>query len=139
MSNTMGFASGTELPTLPEHLTSPRFLVHFWLLHSGFCYHFFDLQLTPLVSSNNRQHNGQKKKSKRTNNDQQNIHIKTFARYCVVQRNKLTCWRYANGSDIKKSVTFLPYWTFWLDMDKSGKKTNEQANLAYSTCILVWQ
>ena len=23
-------------------------------------------------------------------------------RYCVVQRNKLTCWRYANGNDIKK-------------------------------------
>ena len=35
----------------------------------------------------------------------------------------------------KKSVTFLPYWTFWLDMEKSGKKTNEQANLAHSTCI----
>jgi hypothetical protein len=30
----------------------------------------------------------------------------------------------------KKSVTFLPYWTFWLDMEKSGKKTNEQANLS---------
>jgi hypothetical protein len=27
-----------------------------------------------------------------------------FARYCVVQRNKLTCWRYANGNDIKKKV-----------------------------------
>jgi hypothetical protein len=23
----------------------------------------------------------------------------------------------------------LQYWTFWLDMEKSGKKTNEQANL----------
>jgi hypothetical protein len=32
-------------------------------------------------------------------------------------------------------VTFLPYWTFWLDMEKSGKKNNEQANLAHSTCI----
>jgi hypothetical protein len=29
----------------------------------------------------------------------------------------------------------LPYWTFWLDMEKSDKKTNEQANLAHSTCI----
>ena len=28
-------------------------------------------------SKNNRQHNGQKKKYKRTNNDLQNIHIKT--------------------------------------------------------------
>jgi len=28
------------------------------------------------ISKKNRQHNGQKKKSKRTNNDQQNIHIK---------------------------------------------------------------
>ena len=27
-------------------------------------------------SKKNRQHNGQKKKDKRTNNDQQNIHIK---------------------------------------------------------------
>jgi hypothetical protein len=35
----------------------------------------------------------------------------------------------------KKSVTFLPYWTFWLDMEKSGKKTNEQATLAHSTCM----
>jgi hypothetical protein len=26
----------------------------------------------------------------------------------------------------------LQYWTFWLDMEKSGKKTNEQANLAHS-------
>jgi hypothetical protein len=38
--------------------------------------------------------------------------------------------------DIKqKSVTFLPYWTFWLDLEKSGKQTNEQANLAHYTCI----
>ena len=28
------------------------------------------------ISKKNRQHNGQKKKYKRTNNDQQNIHIK---------------------------------------------------------------
>ena len=28
------------------------------------------------ISQNNRQHNGQKKKGKRTNNDLQNIHIK---------------------------------------------------------------
>ena len=28
------------------------------------------------ISKNNRQHNGQKKKYKKTNNDQQNIHIK---------------------------------------------------------------
>jgi hypothetical protein len=28
------------------------------------------------ISKKNRQHNGQKKKNKRTNNDQQNIHIK---------------------------------------------------------------
>ena len=28
------------------------------------------------ISKENRQHNGQKKKHKRTNNDQQNIHIK---------------------------------------------------------------
>jgi len=28
------------------------------------------------ISKKNRKHNGQKKKSKRTNNDQQNIHIK---------------------------------------------------------------
>jgi hypothetical protein len=28
------------------------------------------------ISKNNRQHNGQKKKYKRTNNDLQNIHIK---------------------------------------------------------------
>jgi hypothetical protein len=37
-----------------------------------------------------------------------------FARYCVVQSNKLT---------------------FWLDMEKLVKKTNDQANLAHSTCI----
>jgi hypothetical protein len=43
---------------------------------------------------------------------------------------------HTNGNDKKKkSVTFLPYWTFWLDMDWSSKKTNEQANLAHSTCI----
>jgi len=29
------------------------------------------------ISKRNRQHNGQKKKYKRTNNDPQNIHIKT--------------------------------------------------------------
>ena len=29
------------------------------------------------ISKKNRQHNGQKKKYKRTNNDRQNIHIKT--------------------------------------------------------------
>ena len=28
------------------------------------------------ISKNNRKHNGQKKKDKRTNNDPQNIHIK---------------------------------------------------------------
>jgi hypothetical protein len=29
------------------------------------------------LSKKNRQHNGQKKKYKRTNNDQQNIHLRT--------------------------------------------------------------
>jgi hypothetical protein len=28
--------------------------------------------------------------------------FRRFAWYCVVQRNKLTCWRYANGNDIIK-------------------------------------
>ena len=36
---------------------------------------------------------------------------------------------------LKKKCDVLPCWTFWLDMEKSGKKTNEQANLAHSTCI----
>jgi hypothetical protein len=31
------------------------------------------------ISKKNRQHNGQNKKDKRTNNDQQNIHIKLLS------------------------------------------------------------
>jgi hypothetical protein len=48
-----------ELLTLPEHLSSPP------ILSVGY-----------RISKKSRQHNGRKKKYKRTNNDRQNIHIK---------------------------------------------------------------
>jgi hypothetical protein len=50
------------------------------------------------------------------------------------------CWCYANGNDIQISVTFLPYWTFWLDMEKSGKKTNEHYILSkYQAMLKILQ
>jgi hypothetical protein len=41
-----------------------------------------------------------------------------------------------NGNEIKKSVTFLPYWTFWLDMEKKLQHLelyNKMQNKKYHT------
>jgi hypothetical protein len=61
--------------------------------------------------------------------------LENVNRIDIYRKNITVSLKVANGNDIKKSGTFLPYWTFWLDMEKLAKKTNEQANLAHSTCI----
>jgi hypothetical protein len=68
-----------ELPTLPEHLSSPPVFSRVRVTRSLVLYVcFVDRQnvIRIRISKKNRQNNGQKKKYKRTNNDLQNIHIK---------------------------------------------------------------
>ena len=75
-----------------------------------------------------------------------------IARYCVVQRNKLSCWRYANGNDIKKKVwrfchiefcfTTLKSWTFlsrhWhhFSLDAISCETSQTLWFRHFTSIL---
>jgi hypothetical protein len=47
------------------------------------------------MSNKNRQHNGQKKKYKKTNNEQQNIHIKT--------KDRVTRTRLKTGGELRCS------------------------------------
>jgi hypothetical protein len=64
-----------ELLTLPEHLSSsPIFSGILCLMQEEFEETKGVIRIR--ISKKNRQHNGQKKKDKRTNNDLQNKHIK---------------------------------------------------------------
>jgi hypothetical protein len=67
-----------ELPTLPEHLSSSPVLSKLKFISNSLQAEFEDTKgaIIIRISKKNRQHNGQKKKYKRTNNDLQNIHIK---------------------------------------------------------------
>jgi len=65
-----------DLVTLSEQLCPPTVLVRFLLLNHEEEFEYTKGAIRNRILKKNRQHNGQKKKYKRTNNDQQNIHIK---------------------------------------------------------------